>query len=185
MQAISRVLQTGFLLDLLVTLKMEVPCSSKLSVAISRVLQTGFLLDLLVTLKMEVPCSSKLSVDFQQTTWYYIPDDQTLRNLLCEKLISYIWERDGWYMYSVSSLLFYFEVAFISFHHSCLHYLNVISEEVIILSSNYLENHKTFSKFIKRKMHVPVFAGTSAQNIFHCSNWVTLDTCTEMHVVFI
>jgi hypothetical protein len=31
-----------------------------------------------LTLKMEAMCSSEMSVDFQQATWYYIPEGSTL-----------------------------------------------------------------------------------------------------------
>jgi hypothetical protein len=30
------------------------------------------------TLKMEVTCSSEMSIDFQRITWRYIPEDRTL-----------------------------------------------------------------------------------------------------------
>jgi hypothetical protein len=39
---------------------------------------------------MEAICSSETSVDFQQTTWRYIPEDNTLDNHRCENLRSYI-----------------------------------------------------------------------------------------------
>lgn len=32
------------------------------------------------TLKMEATYSSETSVDFQQATWYYIPEDRTVHN---------------------------------------------------------------------------------------------------------
>jgi hypothetical protein len=37
-----------------------------------------------------VTYSSKMSVDFQQTAWYYIPKDRTLRNHCCGNLRSYV-----------------------------------------------------------------------------------------------
>jgi hypothetical protein len=41
------------------------------------------------TLKMEMTCSSKMSVDFQLTTWRYIPEDRTFRNYRYKNLKSY------------------------------------------------------------------------------------------------
>jgi hypothetical protein len=42
------------------------------------------------TLKQEAMCSSKTMTDFQQTTWYYIPEDRTLCIHCCENLQSYM-----------------------------------------------------------------------------------------------
>jgi hypothetical protein len=42
------------------------------------------------TLKMEVACSSEMSVEFQLTTRRYIPEDRTLHNHRCENLKSYM-----------------------------------------------------------------------------------------------
>jgi hypothetical protein len=39
---------------------------------------------------MEAASSSEMSIDFQHTAWYYIPEDGTLYNRLCSKLISYV-----------------------------------------------------------------------------------------------
>jgi hypothetical protein len=39
---------------------------------------------------MEVTCSSETSVDFQQITWYSIPEERTLHNHPCENFKSYI-----------------------------------------------------------------------------------------------
>jgi hypothetical protein len=37
-----------------------------------------------LTLKMKVPCSSKMSVDFRWTIWCYIPEDRTLFLVISE-----------------------------------------------------------------------------------------------------
>jgi hypothetical protein len=42
------------------------------------------------TLKMEVTCSSGMSVDFHHNTWRYIPEDRTLQSHCCENLKSCI-----------------------------------------------------------------------------------------------
>jgi hypothetical protein len=42
-----------------------------------------------LTLKMEVTCSSEMSVDFQRTTLHYIPKVRTLHNHRCENFKSY------------------------------------------------------------------------------------------------
>jgi hypothetical protein len=49
----------------------------------------GFLIGLLLTLKMEATCSSETSVDFQRTIRRYIPEDGALHNRRRENLKSY------------------------------------------------------------------------------------------------
>jgi hypothetical protein len=41
------------------------------------------------TLKMEAPCSSKISADFQQNARRYIPENRTLHNHICKGLSSF------------------------------------------------------------------------------------------------
>jgi hypothetical protein len=51
-----------------------------------RLLLHASVLSYSVTLKMNVTCSSKMSVDFQRTTWRHIPEDRTLLNYRRESL---------------------------------------------------------------------------------------------------
>jgi hypothetical protein len=37
-------------------------------------------------LKMEVECSSKISVDFDRRTWHHIPEDRTLHSYPCDNV---------------------------------------------------------------------------------------------------
>jgi hypothetical protein len=43
-----------------------------------------------LTQKMEVTCSSEISVAFQRTTRHYLPEDRTLHNHCCENLKAYV-----------------------------------------------------------------------------------------------
>jgi hypothetical protein len=43
-------------------------------------------------MKIEATCSSEKSVDFQRTAWWYVAEDKTLHNYLCENLKSYLFD---------------------------------------------------------------------------------------------
>jgi hypothetical protein len=56
-----------------------------------------------MTLKMEVICSSETSVDIQQTTWRYIPEDSTPREI---NLVGYCHFYSVWWNPAVSIMVY-------------------------------------------------------------------------------
>lgn len=64
-------------------------CTKKTSSSVTYLPHAGFLFGLFCDLQTGGDICSEMPVDCHETTWHYVPDDETLHKHICENLTSY------------------------------------------------------------------------------------------------